>query len=56
MATTFNYDESKVPAYQLKGKRLEPHVGIMSYTRAWLTFHPESKEVTQSNVTATEKK
>jgi hypothetical protein len=31
----------------LTGKRLEPHVGIMSYSRAWLTFHPESKEVTR---------
>lgn len=28
----------------LKGKRLEPQVGIVSYRRAWLTFHPDSKE------------
>ena len=40
----------------LKGQRLEPHVGIMSYSRAWLTFHPDSKEVIRSNVTPTEKK
>jgi hypothetical protein len=32
----------------LQGKRLEPHVGIMSYTRAWLTFHPDSKEITSA--------
>ena len=32
----------------LKGKQLQPHVGIVSFTRAWKTFHPESKEVQPS--------
>ena len=30
----------------LKGKQLEARVGIVSTTRAWQTFHPESKAVT----------
>lgn len=29
----------------LEGKRLAPHVGIVSFTRAWMTFHPDSKAV-----------
>jgi len=28
----------------LRGKRLEPHVGIVSFARAWQAFHPGSKE------------
>ena len=27
----------------LRGKRLEPHVGIVSTTRAWMSFHPDSR-------------
>ena len=34
----------------LKDKFLEPHVGIVSYRRAWLTFHPDSREVTVPGV------
>lgn len=30
---------------QLKGTKLEPAVGIVSFTRAWKVFHPESVEV-----------
>jgi len=29
----------------LKGKRLAPHVGIVSFTRTWKQFHPDSKAV-----------
>ena len=29
----------------LKGKRLSAHVGIVSYAKAWLTFHPDSRAV-----------
>lgn len=28
----------------MKGKRLTPHVGIPSFTRTWLKFHPDSVE------------
>jgi hypothetical protein len=31
----------------LKGKRLTPHVAIVSYTKKWKQFHPDSKEVDQ---------
>jgi hypothetical protein len=30
---------------ELKGTKLEPHVGIISFTRAWKTFHSESRPV-----------
>jgi len=30
----------------LKGKQLEARVGIVSFTKTWQTFHPESKAVT----------
>lgn len=29
----------------LQGKRLEPRVGIVSFTTAWRTFHPDSREI-----------
>ncbi len=29
----------------MKGKRLTPEVGIMSYRRAWMNFHPDSKDI-----------
>jgi hypothetical protein len=29
----------------LKGKRLSPHVGIVSFTKTWKKFHPGSKAV-----------
>jgi len=29
----------------LKGKRLAPHVGIVSFTKTWNQFHPDSKAV-----------
>ena len=31
----------------LKGQFLEPHVGIISFHKAWLTFHSRSQELTQ---------
>ena len=30
---------------ELKGKRLKPRVGIMSFRKAWQNFHPDSTEV-----------
>ena len=39
----------------LKDKHLEPHVGIVSYKRAWLTFHPDSREVTVPGFKVAEK-
>jgi len=30
---------------ELAGKRLKPHIGIMSFKRAWLTFHPDSNKI-----------
>lgn len=33
----------------LKGKKLTPQVGIVSYTKAWRTFHPDSKEITSAD-------
>ena len=30
---------------ELKGTRLDPHVGIVSYARAWKVFHPESESI-----------
>ena len=32
---------------ELKGQSLKPHVGIVSFKRAWLTFHPRSQELAQ---------
>jgi hypothetical protein len=32
-------------AGSLKGKRLSPHVGIVSFTKTWKKFHPDSKSV-----------
>ena len=29
----------------LKGKSLSAHVGVVSYAKAWLTFHPDSREL-----------
>jgi hypothetical protein len=29
----------------LRGEQLQPHVGIVSFRRAWLAFHPDSQEV-----------
>ncbi len=30
---------------EMKGQRLTPLVGIMSYRRAWMNFHPTSKDI-----------
>ncbi len=30
---------------EMKGKRLTPHVGIMSFRKAWKNFHPDSRDV-----------
>ena len=29
----------------LKGTRLEQRVGIMSFRKAWMNFHPDSRDV-----------
>lgn len=34
---------------KLKGKRLEAQVGIMSFSRAWKTFHPNGKVISNTN-------
>ncbi len=33
---------------KLNGKRLEAQVGIVSFTQAWKTFHPDSKVISAS--------
>lgn len=35
-----------------KGKRLERRLGMLSYRRAWETFYPGSKEISDANSTA----
>ena len=29
----------------MKGKRLTPRVGIMSFVKAWINFHPDSRDI-----------
>lgn len=31
---------------ELKGQALKPYVGIVSFTKSWMTFHPRSVELT----------
>ena len=47
-SSTWDRRSGAATAGALQGKKLEPHVGIVSYTRSWQTFHPESVEVSAS--------
>ena len=34
----------------LKGKKLEHHIGMVSYERAWSVFHPDNRIIIQSRL------
>ncbi|NNE00278.1 MAG: DUF3179 domain-containing protein [Pirellulaceae bacterium] len=43
--STWNASTGRAITGPMKGKRLTPKVGIMSFRRAWQNFHPDSKDI-----------